>query len=313
MYLLPFFKLTMKFETSPKIESSAFEKLQASLKAISVKINEEVKGYLENPKSVDLVDEECVIRMKSFQKGRRGGPYEEGIIKEDEEKVVLKEKSFAPDFTSPSLQQFYMDKFGAESIEEIEKIWRANQERSQGMQMEMAVTALLYKVLGKDYIVVRASKYDDYENGVDNILVNKRTGDVICAFDEVRDDEGGERHGSKIKKLTNKAQRGGAKVKYGLSLRDNGQGKKLLSKEALFHIPTFYLRLSREELDKLTASMDPGKIDAASAAEIEIFSALVGSLKEQASFLKSLKLPQEVSANLERFDDFIAEAEKYGE
>ncbi|MCX6737030.1 MAG: hypothetical protein NTW73_03045 [Candidatus Parcubacteria bacterium] len=53
------------------------------------------------------------------------------------------------------------------------------------LECEKIVTYLLAKYLGDDYIVVRASLYDDYFNGIDTMVIEKETGRVICTLNEV--------------------------------------------------------------------------------------------------------------------------------
>ena len=50
---------------------------------------------------------------------------------------------------------------------------------------EQIVPIILTKVAPERLIVVRSSKYDDYRNGVDTIIIDRETGNIICSVDEV--------------------------------------------------------------------------------------------------------------------------------
>ena len=50
---------------------------------------------------------------------------------------------------------------------------------------EQLVPILFTKVFGEKIAAFRASRYDDLKNGVDNILLDRETGDVVCAIDEI--------------------------------------------------------------------------------------------------------------------------------
>ena len=48
----------------------------------------------------------------------------------------------------------------------------------------MAIMVLLHKMLKDDFVVLRSAKRDDYAGGVDMLIVNRKTGAVICAIDD---------------------------------------------------------------------------------------------------------------------------------
>lgn len=60
----------------------------------------------------------------------------------------------------------------------------ASREKNPANIAEIATTLLFDKVLNKDFIIVRASTYDDYENGADHLIIDKQSGAVICGLDE---------------------------------------------------------------------------------------------------------------------------------
>ncbi len=169
----------------------------------------------------------------------------------------------------------------------------------------MAVTGLLHKVLGADYLVARASDHDDQINGVDNVLLNKKTGEVICAFDEVHESDSGERVEKKMKKVKEKAVKGGAHVRYGMKME---QGK--LKRAEMYNVPLFYLGLDKDEFAGLLSGMNFNPDSAVTEAEYAAFGKLVASLKEQKQMLE--KIPNvhfAVRKKLETFARLLEEFE----
>jgi len=158
--------------------------------------------------------------------------------------------------------------------------------------MEIALTIMLAKFLKNDFIVARASSYDDYNHGVDSVLIYKKTGEVVCGFDEVignRGDDGGQKKAEKMENIMNK---GGAQLKYGAKMLD-GQ----LVRSEVKNIPAFYMSLSKVELGELLDSLKNNS-DMTGALEEKIFSKLINSLEEQAAkqnLNKSLQIKTELA------------------
>ncbi len=167
--------------------------------------------------------------------------------------------------------------------------WRADKEKGSGTIAEMTMTVILNKLLNKDFIVARASDYDDYKNGIDHVLVDKNTGFVVCGFDEVVDDlQGYYSVVSKKEKMKNIVAKGGSQIKYGATIE-----KEQLVRSSFENVPTFYVALSTPELGKLLEAVknDP---EAISAEEDKVFNKLVLSLQEQASkFTRNFGLNRE--------------------
>jgi hypothetical protein len=179
----------------------------------------------------------------------------------------------------------------------------------------LAVTAVFHKVLGEKFIVVRSSTFDDYENGVDNIIINKETGDVVCAFDEVRENSAAVRKiredemvemtrtEDKEEKIKRKARNGGTKIKYSFGF-DNG---KLVKKETITtSIPMFYISVEAGELDKLLEGMNCVS-DKPNAVELEIFDKLIASLESQVELLHHENVPEPVQNNILSFEKSLVE------
>ncbi len=172
----------------------------------------------------------------------------------------------------------------------------SDREKNPASIAEVAATLLFDKVLKDDFIIVRASVYDDYENGADQIIIDKKTGAVICGLDDVvghLGDDGGEKKKGKIDR---KMEKGGASIKYGLTMEGNK-----LAQRSLRHIPIFYFSLSKEELDGLLKSL-AAEDDSQSAIENKTYAKLVNSLSAQvAEYSANSSLHPQLKNNLHNF------------
>ena len=155
--------------------------------------------------------------------------------------------------------------------------WQRDTEKNASNLTEMALTVLLQKYLGDDFIIARSSEYDDYNNGVDQVIIYKPTGEVVCGFDEVIGKDGNDGSEKKKEKLEHIMAKGGARIKYGAKL-ENGQ----LIRAEIKNIPAFFMGINKIELGRLLESLknNPEKND---EVEKEIFSKLLISLENQAA------------------------------
>lgn len=138
-----------------------------------------------------------------------------------------------------------------EEITDIQKQWEQTGENESlkiGKKFEVLKTILFNKVLGKNFIAVRSSLYDDIKNKVDNVILNKKTGDIICAFDEVADTLGS-RYEEKVQNVL-KRNRSGIYLKYGFRITEEGIVLTPLQK-----IPIFYLALPENKIQAWIKSL----------------------------------------------------------
>ncbi len=141
-----------------------------------------------------------------------------------------------------------------------------------GEQMEMFKTAVFHKVLEKDFFVSRSSLFDDYNNGIDNVIVEKQTGNIVGAFDEVVSESDGR---GKEDKIAARNTRGGGFLKYGIGIKNNKPVK-----QANAHIPLFYLALENKELTRAISEFDPSK-EELSELEKKLLEKLVNCIDRQ--------------------------------
>ncbi len=189
----------------------------------------------------------------------------------------------------------FRDVFSPESIEsnkktvkDFEKKWYGNlteeeikkeKLKKSGEQLEMLITAVFSKFLGKEFIVVRSAAYDDIRNKIDNLILEKESGNMVCAFDEVGD-VSGSRFEEKKKNILEKNQKG-CLIRYGLGVREGE-----LTLEYRENIPIFYLALSGENIKNGIKELVPS-FEEKSDFEKKLFDYFISSLDSQ---IKTLKL-----------------------
>jgi len=275
------------------------EGLSKMMGRISERINKEVK---EQYGLSDFLDKDGALDMDGYA----DGPYSAERVEKDKADVSAMEIDFS-DANDARVRAFYGAKTPAEAVEK----WKEEKKKNKNGQMEMAVTGLLYKILKDDFLVVRATAHDDYKGGVDNIILNKRTGEAICAFDEVHEGGKGERTDGKIAKIQKVAARGGANVSYGIKLED---GK--LQRAEMKNVPVFYLALKSDELVGLLNGMDYNPDSPVTPKEHEIFSQLTASLRDQLVILTRQPAGKDLSPairnKLATFEGLLGEFEGRG-
>ena len=214
------------------------------------------KDDREKYRTPELVNKDCTVRMEGSQI-KECGPFSKEEIKDDMQWIADCENKWS-------------NGQGAEAFREAKT-------KTHGDLWEKALTVIFHKILGSDFLVVRASKYDDLKNGIDTFLVNA-DGDIICALDEVSTEKGSDLAKIKSQKAEEKNKLGGAKIKYGLSFDKN----KNIVKKSIKNIPMFYMRLSGEKLVELLKEIHLNPHESkVSNIEFEIFDSLIASLEKQ--------------------------------
>jgi len=177
-----------------------------------------IKEISDNLKKEGVpVGEDCRIDMQEFF-----DLYGIEEIKKDKEKIKNCEEKW----------------FGGSS----EKIVKEKQNEKDGEKLEILTIILFSKFLKDKFIVVRSSRYDDIFNGVDTIILEKETGNLVCFFDEVAAISGPDLQG-KIRDVMKKNKKG-SRLKYGLKIKE---GK--IKKESVEGAPIFYLALPKKQIN----------------------------------------------------------------
>lgn len=278
----------MEYKPGDRIDLSKFntkkekgiEQLMPLLEMASSQTNEWVAREfgLRN-----LVNMDGSISMKGFAV-ENDGPYSISNIQKDENKITNIEKSFA----------------GAENEHDIvtqNKIietWHKNRQKQKSSKVEVLITILLHRLLKDKFIVARTAPIDDYTEGADYIIVNPTTGETICAFDGVAENDSKENEFSiknsdkKRKKTETITKKGGANIKYGIQVVND----KLIRKN-ISHMPVFYLSLSDKDFDSLMALTGNGLNTLITQDESTIFNKFIVSLEDQRSDLLKLDLQKD--------------------
>ncbi len=225
------------------------------------KLKQLSKEVAENLRNEDIpVDDNCRIDIDAFN-----GVYPSEILKKDKELVKNLERKWN------------------DSDEKEEK------ERKNGDQLEVLKTVIFHKFLKSDFITARASCYDDYNNKVDNIILEKGTGNLVCALDEVSLTSG-PRFQEKTEEILNRNKKeNGGKLKYGLKLEEDK-----LKLGQVDTLPIFYLALSKNYLKKGLSEMSP-LLEEKSNYEKKLFEYFIASLDSQ---IKRFKLEPDLNPEL---------------
>lgn len=193
--------------------------------------------------------------------------------------------------------------------------------RKKAELCELYVTALFNKHFSEKLITVRTSEYDDILNHVDTLIVDRATGQVVSAFDEVSTIKGDsyQKKREMIEKrnigreiLTssyNNIKTGGVKIKYGLTLTKNENGQERIKLAQNRHVPIFYIAIPTESLSRAVSEFNPSK-DSTSEYERNMLQYILESIMSQSKELKSKeeKLHPDLKKSLFRFEDVIKES-----
>ena len=213
---MKFEKFEPSFQERPK-EESPIERIQRERREQVEKLEKFLKEVANEYKKLGIpVRDDCRIDMDGFK-----GVYPEEKIKHHKEDI-----------------RELKDKWEGEAPAKKEDTERV------GELLERLVVAVLYKYLRDRFIVLRSSYHDDVRNKVDTVVVDKDTGNVVCAFDEVADLYG-MRRGTKEEEIRRRnREKGGAYLKYGLSVERKNKEKLEIKLSSAKNLPIFYIALS---------------------------------------------------------------------
>ena len=176
---------------------------------------------------------------------------------------------------------------------------------TEGEQLEMLAYAILSKNLGEEFVVARTSPHDDRVNKVDTIILEKVTGNLVCAFDEVGD-ASGLNYEKKQTLVRDRNLKGGASLKYGIGIRGE-KGKQKIVPSIAEHLPLFYLAVPGDRVKK---GMKEFVADPAQQSEFEkrLFSYFLATINAQIGALELYhrRLDPELKKNLEGFKNVVA-------
>lgn len=153
--------------------------------------------------------------------------------------------------------------------------WKRKRDKNPSIIAEMAVVTLLHRFLKDRFLVARASAYDDYEYGMDNVLLDKETGSVICGFDQVLVMGQDKEDNKKKDKMEKMLLRGGAILEYGVILDED----KKIKRGRISNIPAFFLAITKKDLSDLL--LDLKNNSDSSGVTKKILNQILISIKKQ--------------------------------
>lgn len=167
-------------------------------------------------------------------------------------------------------------------------------EKRSGEKLELFVTAVLQKHLGKRFCVARTCDYDDIARGVDNLIIDKKTGAILCSFDEVAEISGPRYEKKRARVSERNLTQKGANLKYGVSI-EVGESGSTVNLGSVKNVPVFYLAFPRDELEKAIKKFNQDE-----DYEKKVFDWFIRSIQSQlaALRLKELKLSPDFKKRL---------------
>lgn len=155
----------------------------------------------------------------------------------------------------------------------VKNDWEEENER-----LEMLVYAIFWKNLKEKFVIVRASRHDGDINKVHTVLLEKGTGALVCAFDEVGDTAGAD-YDRKQEAIRDRNFRGGASLKHGLRL-EKRDDRAVITQGEVRNIPIFYIAIPKDRVDKGVTGFNPSP-EQSSEFEKKLFQYFVLAISQQ--------------------------------
>lgn len=242
------------------------------VRGLSEKINRELPG---------LVDDEARIRDQAYDRDL-GGPFAPTVVQDARQFVRRREREF-----------FHLQAVSPEAVEQRLQMARDAQAEHDGAIAEAVIAAVLDVKLGDRYLIVRSNAYDDYAGGVDHLIVDRQTGDVVCAVDEVVADEADQRLSAKQQRAERRSEHHGSTVRFGVTF-EHGR----LVRKQLEHLLTFIVPVARDTLRSALGELGRGE---PGASVEDVYARLTESLARQAQELQRADLSVGLRIALAKF------------
>jgi len=200
-----------------------------------------------------------------------------------------------------NVKEIERDKQEVSRIESLVDTKKITPEQRLGEQLEMLKTGIFNKFLPDNFVTTRASRFDDIKNGADNVIIDRLSGNLVCALDEIGEIKGA-RFEAKKSQVLHKNNKGGIFLKYALATKDG----QIVPSRAIQNIPIFYLALSPEHVRKGVQAFISSADKPPSDYEKKIFDYFISSIDTQ---IKAVELNSNLEKNLkkrvENFQDTI--------
>lgn len=221
------------------------EILKSNLREISKKQNQALRE-INGADFPSLLNERSMIVMGNYQK-----IYGKEAITADKKKVQEIEWGFLTANDDKNTLQHKIDTYKTKykkSPTENDLIleWKKEHNENKSKRAEIAISLLLNHFLGDEFVIASSTEFDDYTHKTDKILIHKKTGQTICALDDLYNDRKDlKRAEDKLKSFVEIAKKGGNTVKYGLKLNAATQKMEL---SGISNIPNYFLSINNNEL-----------------------------------------------------------------
>ena len=270
-----------KFEENP---NNGIETLSARIKDKSIELRE-----FGCP-----LNEDGRINMAAFE-----GFYPPDEIKRDQEKVLEREKKFKKDDESVKDKKIGQGRNVAFSKEGF------NPKENRGEQLEIIVTYVFQQLFNERFLVARSSRYDDVFNGVDHLILDRETGNPVCAFDEIAS-VSGPLITEKQERILRRNQEGGVALKYGLDLKPSRTGLPEIQLSQLKNLPIFCFSFPSDEIRRAVQELSSTQEIGSYHGQLEKYFHRLIQYQISSLRLKTLKSP-ELQKRLNLFEQTLEE------
>ena len=260
---------------------------------------------MERPSAQDSGQEHNVVKVERFLADTAARQRAAGIPVGDDGRIdmTLYKGFYSAAAIEKDLQrnrEWEAEWSGGRPEEEIRKERRLR----EGDQLEMLACAIFGKNLGEQFIVVRTSPHDDRANKADVVILDQKTGSLVCAFDEVGD-ASGPIYEEKQTLVRDRNLAGGVSLKYGIGVH-TGQGRKEIVPSAEEHLPLFYIAVPS---DRIRKGIKEFVADPVQQSEFEerLFSYFLATISAQIGALElyQARLDPELKKKLGVFKDVV--------
>lgn len=202
------------------------------------------------------------------------------------------------------IRQFYKETYGIEGEKEIVGKFKENKEKDKNAQLEKIISCLFHVAFGSEYLVMQSSAFDDYEGQFDTVVIDKKTGDVVCTFDEVHDHAQASRAAKKKERMEKIMHAGGKTLKYGLEIKDGEVRRK-----EIHNLPVLCIGMDTASIENILKHVDELSDMQISPEEEEVCMHILASLREQIRDLRDVPAPAVTRENLSKTERALVKME----
>lgn len=293
-------------------DAERLTKAEKKIEGLMRQASQDVNARLESLGAPPLVGADGRLVMEQFPDIGRS-------LSADQEKM---DKAAWGNFNldKPQTHTFFVDEFRKKhrrepkSDAELLGFCRSRADQKQSHVGELVITTVLHRALGKRFVVVRSSEYDDLLHSADGYIVDTKTGARVCSLDHFTTDEkalqtgGGfaprkdDRGITKRQKQEKIMQRGGTRLSYGFSIQD---GKVELGK--VKNIPLFIAEIDKKKLFDVVNSLGGDINGPLTEPERVLFLSLMSSLESQAKHFMTESKDELLKDNIQAFLTILQE------